>query len=267
MSTLRLALKPRPPIRSYHLFILAWVLTMIAQPIVRWLYGDQFLSVGVGIAVLCQVGAVIAVLLPAWGVRRMVAAVVGVAVCAWLVEYIGSTTGLPFGAYDYTDRLQPQLGNVPVIIPLAWLMMLPPAWAVATAILRPQQRRTQSSVGRLLAFVALSAVAFTAWDLFLDPQMVRWGFWVWNQSGAYFGIPLLNFAGWLLASALITALVYGVLRPPAVPVRPLLTIYAITWVLETIGLGIFWGMVGPALIGCAVMGLLLLLAIRAGVNA
>jgi lycopene beta-cyclase len=262
MSALRLTLKTLPPMRSYHVLIGAWVLTMIAQPIVRWLYGDQYLSLGVGIAVLCQTGAVLAVLLPAWGRRRVLIAVVGIIASAWLVEYIGSTTGLPFGAYHYTDRLQPQLGHVPVIIPLAWLMMLPPAWAVASAILRPTLR----PYIRRLGFVVITALAFTAWDLFLDPQMVRWGFWVWDQPGAYFGIPLLNFVGWMLASVVITALVYGVLRPPAVPIRPLLTIYAITWVLETLGLAVFWGMVGPALIGCAAMGGLLLVAIRAEVR-
>ena len=101
-------------------------------------------------------------------------------------------------------------------------MMLPPAWAVA-------QRITGRVSG--VAFVAVSALAFTAWDLYLDPQMVRWGLWVWDVSGPYFGIPLANFAGWLLISALITALA----RPPALPQTPLIVIYALVWLIEAVG--------------------------------
>jgi hypothetical protein len=37
----------------------------------------------------------------------------------------------------------------------------------------------------------------------------------------------------------------------------LITIYAITWVLETIGLAFFWGMPGPALCGFFGMGAML----------
>ena len=161
---------------------------------------------------------------------------------AWTSEAVGSKTGFPFGAYHYTDRLQPQLLGVPLLIPLAWLMMLPPAWAVA-------QRITRRSTG--LLFVAVSALAFTAWDLFLDPQMVNWGLWVWDQPGQYFGIPLVNYAGWFLVSALITVLA----RPSALPTRPLFVIYALTWLIETMGLILFWGMYGPAAAGFIGMGL------------
>ena len=40
----------------------------------------------------------------------------------------------------------------------------------------------------------------------------RWwrGHWVWEVPGLYFGIPLINYAGWLLSAALLTVAV----RPP-----------------------------------------------------
>jgi putative membrane protein len=232
---------------------------MIAQPILRWLYGEQFLMAGVTIAVILQAAAVLAILLPAWGAWRTVAVGSVVALLAWSVEFVGSTTGFPFGHYDYTSRLQPQLGGVPLLIPLAWLMMLPPAWAVAGSI----TARWSAMLGRV-GFVIVAALAFTAWDLFLDPQMVRWGFWVWQQPGEYFGIPLVNYAGWLLSSALITGVVYWLIRPPsllkAVTFRPLLLVYAITWALESVGLSVFWGMPGPALFGFVAMGAMLLAA-------
>lgn len=46
--------------------------------------------------------------------------------------------------------------------------------------------------------------------------MVAWGYWVWENPGLYFGIPLVSFAGWLLALALLTW-VARLLRPPVTP--------------------------------------------------
>ena len=38
------------------------------------------------------------------------------------------------------------------------------------------------------------------WDLVLDPAMAHETlpvtFWVWNQTGPYFGMPVQNFVGW-----------------------------------------------------------------------
>ncbi|MEZ4673246.1 MAG: carotenoid biosynthesis protein [Caldilineaceae bacterium] len=128
-----------------------------------------------------------------------------------------------------------------MLIPLAWLMMLPPAWAVGSAI-------TGNHHG--LRFLLVSSAAFTAWDFFLDPQMVAWGYWVWPDSGGYFGIPWLNFLGWFCGALLITM----VARPAALPRPQLVTIYVITWLLQSIGQALFWGMPGPALVGCLTMG-------------
>jgi lycopene beta-cyclase len=232
-----------------HWLIVAWTLTMISIPIVRWVVGDDVLHWGVIGGVLMQAAAVLVVLQGAWGTRATLRMVAIVLPLAWLVERIGSTTGVPFGAYHYTDALAPLLGGVPVVIPLAWLMMLPPAWAVASAI---------TAGTRGWRFVVVSALAFTAWDLFLDPQMVGWGYWVWQEPGPYFGIPWINFFGWFLSSALITLAV----RPQPPPVPPLLVIYTITWFLQSIGQAVFWNMPGPALVGFVGMGAFVVLSIR-----
>lgn len=241
--------RPRQPVQPAHLFIAAWLLTMISIPILRWVIGDGVLHQGVIAGVILQAAAVLAISYQAWGARQVLRIAAVVIPLSWLIERIGSTTGLPFGAYHYTDALAPLVGGVPAVIPLAWLMMLPPAWAVAYAI--------TGTVGGW-RFVAVSALAFTAWDLFLDPQMVAWGYWVWEVPGLYFGIPLINYAGWLLSAALLTVAV----RPPRLPVRPLLVVYGAVWFLQSVGMAIFWQMPGPALFGFAGMGAMLLWAIR-----
>ncbi len=233
----------------YGYFVILWILSMIALPIANWTTGDTILPLMVTIAALFQVGAVALALLESWGSKRLAMTAVGVGILAWLVEWVGSTTGFPFGSYDYSARLQPQLGHVPILIPLAWFMMLPCAWSVASLLVGTRNR---------LVFIMVSALAFTAWDLYLDPQMVNWGFWVWEHPDGYFGIPWVNFLGWLLASSLITFVV----KPDNLPHGPLVLIYGITWILQAIGLGIFWGLVGPALVGFGAMGFFLALAAR-----
>lgn len=246
--------KIAPADRLPYALMAAWIMSMILLPIARWVYGDAAVPVGVAVTTLLQFSAVLSLLLSAWDTRRLLLTVVMAVVVAWFSEYVGSHTGFPFGDYTYTERLQPQLGTVPLLVPLAWLMMLPSAWAVAHCLV-PQR----STLRGRLAFIGMSALAFTAWDLFLDPQMVGWGFWEWANPVGYFGIPWVNFLGWLLVSAVITALA----QPKKLPVQPLLLIYGITWALQTIGQIFFWGLPGPGLVGGVVMGSFLLLALRA----
>jgi len=231
---------------------------MIALPVVDWTWGQAALIGGMSLGVVMQAAAVFGILLHAWGWKRTLQTFALVAVLSYLAELLGSKTGFPFGKYHYTDLLQPQLAGVPLLIPLAWMMMLAPSWAIACLILLPQSAPTGRSRAFSLAFSLLSALAFAAWDLFLDPQMVAFGFWVWEIPGLYFGIPLINYFGWVLVAFLITLAV----RPEALPLAPLALVYVITWLLQTIGLGVFWGQPGPALAGFAGCGLFIALAWR-----
>lgn len=221
--------------------LLVWVLEMISVPILKWRWGMRAERTGIILGVLLQATAVIATLYSAWGVWPTLRAALIIAGLGWVMEYVGSHTGWPFGRYHYTERLQPQLGGVPLLIPLAWLMMLPPAWAVGRLI-------TGSTSA---SFILIAALAFTAWDLFLDPQMIAWGFWMWDQPGSYFGIPWLNYVGWLLASAVMTALA----APDLLPTAPLFLIYGITWFLQALGQFFFWKLRGPAVTGALGMGI------------
>ena len=229
------------------LLIALWMLILLYMPFVEEAWGGKVFLASISLSVLIQSGIVLFLMIRAAGIKSVVIMAAKIVLLTWAVEAIGAATKLPFGSYRYTNSLQPQLLGVPLLIPMAWLMMLPPSWAVA-------RRLSGSSSG--IRFVVLSALAFTAWDLFLDPQMVKWNLWVWESNGHYFGIPLVNFVGWFLASALITALV----RPNVIPERPLLLIYSLTWIMEAAGLIIFWNLYGPALSGFAAMGTFALLA-------
>lgn len=248
-SALHVPTLPKAAPQAYQILMGLWLFSMIALPILRWNFGDGILPLGVSISVMLQVIAVLAILGQQWSAYRTVLIIVIVLPFSWLIELIGSSTGLPFGHYHYTAQLVPQIAQVPLLIPLAWLMMLPPAWAVAYTILRRFSGWT---------FCFLSALALTAWDLFLDPQMVAWGFWVWEAQTLplpdYFGIPLINFIGWVFSAMLLTWLVLRAVELDSLPTGPLLLIYMLTWLLETGGLAVLWGLIGPALCGFIGMG-------------
>jgi carotene biosynthesis associated membrane protein len=111
-------------------------------------------------------------------------------------ELLGTGTGFPFGAYSYTNFLGAKiLGRVPFSIPLSWFYMGFTSFILASVLIQRTKIRHQS-----VASVLLGAYFLTVWDLALDPAMAAKNllvhFWIWHQTGPYFGMPLVNLAGW-----------------------------------------------------------------------
>ena len=191
----------------------------------------------------------------AWTLRyALIAASVG-----WLAEAIGTTTGWPFGDYHYADSLGPKLGPVPLVIPLAWLMMAYP-------VLLAARRSTRSA----LAATCYAAALLTAWDLFLDPQMVAEGHWVWFEPGPMLpgipGIPAQNFVGWFLVGLILFGAAAAAL-PDQPSVDDRLPAAMLLWVFASnvMANALFWGRSMVALIGGTVMALLLIPWLRTGI--
>lgn len=165
------------------------------------------------------------------------------AVISWVYEQIGVETGLIYGPYHYGDLLGAKLGHVPVIIPAAWFMMIYPSYILANLIADGAPAGTRGGAPRVLWLAALSAMIMTAWDVVVDPTYSTvMQAWTWEQGGEYFGVPLQNYAGWLLT----TFTVYLIYRfyerrtppRPAGEVAPFMTAMAVfgyfTFALPTI---------------------------------
>jgi putative membrane protein len=247
-----------PASRARRIFALFWLVVWIATPISFWTVGERFTPLLTTLGVLAQAVATSAGLAMICPARRIITTMLIVVGLTWLVEWVGSTTGVPFGRYQYSSILQPQVAGVPLLIPLAWWMMLGPAWAAATSILTPLYTLLGRWYGPLAAL--LSGAAFTAWDFYLDPQMVRLGLWTWDSPGGYFGIPWVNFLGWWLVASAISLIVQPHLpaddtQRSTAPRTALLIIYTLTWIFQAVGLGLFWRQPGPALVGFTLMGL------------
>jgi putative membrane protein len=175
-----------------------------------------------------------------------------------VAEAVGVRTDVPFGAYSYAGTLGPQLLGVPALVPLAWVSMTWPALVVARRLTRGASR------ARRLLTSLVGAWALTAWDVFLDPQMVDLGHWTWADPTPSLpgvtGIPLTNFAGWLLVSWLFVTVLDAVVpdthagRPApsdAVPVA----VYLWTFGSSVLAHAAFFGRPPVALVGGLLMGL------------
>ncbi|WP_238420568.1 carotenoid biosynthesis protein [Gordonia sp. 'Campus'] len=176
-----------------------------------------------------------------------------------LAEAVGVSTGFPFGTYEYTDGLGLKAFGVPVLVPLAWIMMSWPALVVT--------RRLVGALGVSGAatrpiIAVVGAYALTAWDVFLDPQMVDQGNWAWRYPEPSLpgvaDIPLTNFAGWLLVSFLmIAALDLAIGRSDragtdAVPI----TAYLWTYFSSVMAHAMFFGRPTVAITGGILMGVI-----------
>jgi putative membrane protein len=140
------------------------------------------------------------------------------AVISLAAELAGTVTGLIFGKYHYTDVLGPKLfGEVPVVIPIAWFLMIYPSYLIANLIVEGRLLAQGRGLTRIVWMAFLGALVMTAWDLTLDPYMVSFErAWVWDQPGSYFGIPIHNYVGWV-ATTFLVMLLYRLLergRPP-----------------------------------------------------
>ncbi len=84
-----------------------------------------------------------------------------------------------------------------------------PAWMVLVAFASDAAGRLRLRGWKAVLFAALLT---TATDLVIDPLAAnRLGYWRWAEAGSYYGIPLVNFAGWFL-TALVACRITGARR-------------------------------------------------------
>ena len=118
------------------------------------------------------------------------------------IENIGVITGFPYGHYVFLELMGPKILNVPILLGLAYIGMAYVSWTLACMILGV----TRSGFGgvHLVGVPLLASFIMTAWDFAQDPV---WSTllhaWRWYDGGIWFGVPLTNYAGWLITVFLI----------------------------------------------------------------
>jgi putative membrane protein len=172
-----------------------------------------------------------------------------------VIEVLGVKTGFPFGAYEYDlERLGITAFGVPLLIPFAWFMMLYPCWLISRDLFK----------SRYLAILT-GALLMSTWDLYLDPQMVNEGYWVWFVDGtATKEIPLTNFFGWFLSTAVIFTLLSFALKPKhsevsnATPYALILWVWLGSFLVNIVPVSPFFNQPTVAVSGFIGMGIVLI---------
>jgi putative membrane protein len=174
------------------------------------------------------------------GLLRGIALLLLLSILPLAVEAYAVATGFPYGGFAYaTDLGYRVFGLVPWTVAFAYLPMLLGAVTLAAAAAGTSWSRLVPAGTFVLLLV----------DLVIDPAVVHAGLWVWSDGGAYYGVPVSNFAGWVLTGVVYIALFRLIAGDRAIPgtvAASLLLILAFwTGYLTRSGLAI------PALLGAA----------------
>ncbi len=185
------------------------------------------------------------------GVRRALGTVGVAGALGYATEVVAVRSGRPFGSYRYTEKLGPGWRGVPFAVAASWAMMSRPAWTVAGLV---SERRA--------ARVLLAAGALTAWDVYVDPRMVREGYWEWPGGGRYEGVPAENFLGWFVTAAGVFAC-WALTDDDPRGADVSLAVYTWTWVGEAVANVLFWERPRVAVAGGLAMGAFAVPALKA----
>lgn len=139
--------------------------------------------------------------------RRATIAVVALTAYTYGIEFVGVTTGLPYGEFEYLIDLGPMLADaVPLGLPVFFFPLVVNAYLLVL-LLGPH---------RPIPRVILTAATVITLDLILDPAAVSLGFWMYTDGGIYYGVPTQNYLGWVLS-----AIVAVILLEAGFPTEPL----------------------------------------------
>lgn len=117
-------------------------------------------------------------------------------------ENLSIVSGFPFGQYHHTAAMGPRIAHVPLIIGPIFAVAGYLSWMLAGVLLGEVFAAPRRTIA--LARPVIAAFVTTTWDLCVDAigGTVNRD-WVWADGGPWFGVPWLNFFGWMLTMWLI----------------------------------------------------------------
>jgi putative membrane protein len=137
-----------------------------------------------------------------YGFKNTLVFVILTFVIAWTLETTSINTGFPFGHYHYTELLGPKLGQVPYVIMPAYFSVGFLAWTLSHVLLNNLGSAIQKN--NLIIGPLVAAFIMVMWDFCMDPITATIdSYWIWENGGSYFGVPLKNYAGWFFTVYLI----------------------------------------------------------------
>ena len=138
-------------------------------------------------------------------------------VVAFAAEFSSIHGGFPFGDYFYIDTTRNRelwIAGVPFMDSLSFSFLTFTGYTCAWQIVAALRRKTGGQddfeyriIRRSPWVLLLGATITTLMDIIIDPVALMGDRWFlgqihgWPRGGAYFGVPLTNFAGWFLVTA------------------------------------------------------------------
>jgi putative membrane protein len=138
---------------------------------------------------------------------------------AWLAEFASTRVGIPFGLYHYTGQTRGRelyVANVPFFDSLSFAFLAYAAFSVARLVLGRGGRELRRPRLALTAGILMMLL-----DVVIDPLAVRGDRWFlgrifyYPEGGMYFGVPLSNFAGWVIVGTVGVGVYLWLTGPPA----------------------------------------------------
>lgn len=151
-------------------------------------------------------------------------------------EALSIATGFPYSHFTYNDVFGYKLGGlVPWTVFFGWTPLV-----IATTSIARQ------AFHRPLSIILFSSMLLVLFDLVFDPVVTALGFWEWDMSGHYYGVPLQNFFGWLLSGSVGSLLTYRVYTGKRSVIPELLLLFSLSlWTGSALSLA----MLVPSLLG------------------
>ena len=164
------------------------------------------------------------------------------------IETLAIKAELPSASFTYDDVLGYKVfGITPWIVILAYPPIVLTAFWFAS--------KFTASYGR----IALTAIFAMLISMAFEPGLATLGFRQWDQVGLFYGVPLLNFVGWLLTTALVAGLLHLLWREE-LPVLRGIAYSGLLILLFWTGINIGIEHWVPAGIGAVISGLMLIVA-------
>lgn len=166
-------------------------------------------------------GAFLLACVPHVGWRKTLTFTVVGYLIAFASEKLSISTGFPYGWYYYIDATSHKelwIWGVPFFDSLSYVFLTYCSYSTALFILSPLATRgfdlitlETRAIRSSWAALVLGAFLQTFLDIIIDPtshQGHRWflgQIYGYREEGVHFGVPLSNYAGWLLTSFVLVA--------------------------------------------------------------
>lgn len=188
---------------------------------------------------------------------------------ALFIESLAIKTGFPYGDFTYENVLGNKVfGLTPWTVAFAYPPILLLAYYLSRQLVKGSTSHIENLIpgnrgasgyfvrGRTFHTLLTTALIAMLIDLVLDPAAVRLGFWHWDKPGFFYGVPLVNFLGWLLTGFIGAILLHCLWGQKTRPTPGLAySGQAILWFWT--GVNLWLGQWLPGLLGIVVSGFLI----------